>query len=168
MSGLVSVIAGGLAAVLLFSAGAKLLEPNWAAAAIMEFRVARRKRTLYARVLATAELLLGTALLMPSRLILAMALVTAVLLFGLFTALQVAALRRGERFACGCFGDDQPISPRTVIRTAALCALAATGAIVAQANVPSFEITFYTALGGLSLFLALRSLSSVRRYALFD
>lgn len=169
MSGFASAVAGGLAAVLFFSGGTKLLDPAPAAAAMARFGVVRRARAAHARALGVGEVLLGAALLVPQRGFSVLALAAAAALFALFAALQAKALRRGERFACGCFGDDdEPISSRSVARTAALCAAAVAAAAVAwRGEGPSFAPAYAAALGGLSVLLASRCLATIRRHALF-
>ena len=83
------------------------------------------------RWLPALEIAVGVALIFP-RTALAAALASVVLLAA-FTAVMVAALRRGEAPPCNCFGalTPTPISRRTVARNVVLLGIALTAATLA-------------------------------------
>jgi len=90
---------------------------------------------LLARVAPAAELLLAAALLVRPRLGGGAALVA----LAAFSAVLAAALRRGERVSCGCFGaaGSAPVSAADLVRNALLGVLAAAAlAVPGPAGVP--------------------------------
>lgn len=118
--GLITKWALGL--VFLISGYVKLRDPARAALAIVDFGVARRARAATGFGLGLAEVLLGlVTIAFASRLVL---LVSALLLW-MFLTLILRSLRRGEDFACYCFGDtDGHLSVWTAARTALIAILA--------------------------------------------
>jgi protein-disulfide isomerase len=114
-----------LAAVFAVAAAAKLTDRAGAAAGLRGFGVPGA----LAAPLAGAELLVAAGLVAgPAGPALAAALALALI----FTGVQLAALARGRRPACSCFGawSAAPIGVRTVARSAALGAIA-TAALLA-------------------------------------
>lgn len=106
-----------LAFVFCWSGAVKLRRPLLAAAALVNFRLARRPRRLAGWLTGSTELLLAVALPLAPRLALPLA---ALMLTG-FSALLLRGLRAGERFPCYCFGDPHAaLSHLTLARTALL------------------------------------------------
>lgn len=115
-----------LAGVFLFSGAVKLRHPQRAAVALADFGVIRRVTWRPGAVLGAFELALGLALvagfaaggvLMPASVIATVVLVV-------FSTVLVRSLRRGDQFACFCFGSEAGLSRRDVARTSALACLA--------------------------------------------
>ena len=124
MSGITSVAAVALAAVLLWAAGAKLMRPAETASDFRQLGVPAPG--LLARVVPLVEI--GTAIL----LVVAPGwggVVGFALLSG-FTALLVAVIRSGRVVACGCFGSSstEPVSIVEIARNGLLLLLAAAAA----------------------------------------
>jgi hypothetical protein len=118
-------IVGWMIALVLGGAGvAKLRSRERFAATLVDFGVVGRPRVSAAIAVGLTELLLAVGLLVPSS-----AAAAAVAVQGMVTAileLIARSLRRGLRFACGCFGAwEEEISARTLLRTGLLAALAA-------------------------------------------
>ena len=112
-----------LAIIFLWSGVVKLRRPTLAAMAITDFGVLRRVRPRLGGTLGGAEVLLALLLVTGTLPVLFLP-VTAGLLW-LFVLLIARSLWSGDRFACFCFGDaDSQLSRLTLVRTAALAALA--------------------------------------------
>jgi protein-disulfide isomerase len=109
-----------LAAVFVVAAAAKLTDRAGAAAGLRGFGIPGA----LAAPLAGAELLVAAGLLAGPA---APALAAALTLTLLFTGVQLAALARGRRPACNCFGarSAAPIGARTLARSTALGVVAA-------------------------------------------
>ncbi|MGW8556696.1 MauE/DoxX family redox-associated membrane protein [Streptomyces tubercidicus] len=114
------------------------LSKSRGAAAFRDFRDAvgwlapalRRHTAPVAVVAVTAEAAVVVMLAAPAAVVAGFAL--AVVLLLAFTAVLVAALRRGVRTACHCFGGgDERLAPRHVVRNVALVAVAIAGAAAA-------------------------------------
>jgi hypothetical protein len=101
----------------------KLRRPSSAAIAIANFRLARRPRVALGRLLGAAELLTAVALALPwSR---RGGTVGAGLLSLGFLVVVATALRRGDKFNCGCLGDtDDQIGWHTLGRAGLMLAAA--------------------------------------------
>lgn len=127
---------GAIAGVMLFSSYTKIEQPTSAMAAMKRFGLVAQENITFVRMLALTEGVAALALLSGSTAIAAMsgALITLGLLAGV--ALQVRALGNGDVFPCGCFGDETPISGRTVVRTSAMSLLSA----FACASIISFSV----------------------------
>ena len=109
--------------VLLYSGLLKIVAPGAAGRALVHFHVTRQFRQSVARALGGFEALLGGLILIPwtSR----TASGAASLLFAVFAVLLLRALVRGERFACGCFGEDsRDLDGWTLVRASLLCVVA--------------------------------------------
>jgi hypothetical protein len=117
LSELSSPAALGAAAMFLYAAVAKLRSPSSTRAAVAGFGLPAPIATL----LAPLELVTALLLLAAPRVGGALA---ATLLVS-FTAVVLAALRRGAAVRCGCFGgtDQRPVGPDTVARNGFLIAL---------------------------------------------
>jgi len=119
-----------LAIIFVWSGVAKLRQPTLAAMAMMDFGVLRRVRPRLGSALGAAELLLALSLITGTLPVLSLP-VTAGLLW-LFVLLIAKSLWSGKDFACFCFGDaDSRLSRLTLVRTAALAALASVLAVAA-------------------------------------
>jgi peroxiredoxin len=136
-----------LAAIFLFAAVMKLVAPARTWDAMSDFGVPRAFAGLTAGAVVIAELLVATALVIPSS-----ARWGAIAAFGLLAAFSAAvavALKRGDSVACNCFGSltEQPVGRATLVRNACLAAVAVFIAAVAG---QSGELTLaapFTALG---------------------
>jgi peroxiredoxin len=114
-----------LAAVFALSASGKLADRAGTRRAVAEFGVPAGRAVAVAWALPLAEACLALALL-PSASA-PWAGLAALALLGGFTAAVARLLRRGRRPACSCLGavSAEPIGPMTVVRNAALMAVAA-------------------------------------------
>lgn len=120
-----------LAGVLLWSGVSKILHPWKAALAMADFGVVRVPRRSFGLGLGATELMLGVVLAVgqASRL----ALLVAVFLFLVFTALIAHSLLRGDRFPCQCFGaDDARLGVISLLRAFGLLLLS--GVLLAADN----------------------------------
>lgn len=117
---LVRLAGGALAAVLVWSAVAKLRDTDGTAAAFADLGLRAPGRL--AVIVPLAEL--GTAVLLVARPPVGGAL--ALFLLVAFTAVIGDVLRRGVRVRCACFGGVRQavIGPRDLVRNAALIAVA--------------------------------------------
>ena len=119
-----AVALAAVPAVLLVWAGVeKLRRPFPASLAIVRFGLATRVRPAVGRAAGAIEVAAGALLLVRPQS--PWAYVPAATLLLLFVFLLARAVGRGERFACACFGagENDPIAPVTVLRTAVLLAL---------------------------------------------
>ena len=108
-----------LAVVLFFAGVTKAVRPWRFALTLTDFRIMRRPSRNAA--LAVAAIELGVALLIAIPATRIYAVVPATALFLAFTVLLSAAVIRGDRFPCGCFGsEDEEISLRSLLRTISL------------------------------------------------
>lgn len=111
---------------------AKIRRPVPAAFALADFRVTKRVRPAAAATLGAIEIALAIAIafhVAPRAILL-----VTVLLLAAFSAAIAAALVRGERFTCYCFGAGEAISAATLARTA-LLSVVALGALLAGEHV---------------------------------
>jgi hypothetical protein len=113
-----------LAGVFAYAGVTKLRRPWPSALALVDFGLMTRARRDAGRAVGLAEAATAVLLVMPAPVSLLGA-AAAVGLLGTFTVLLARSLRRGERFPCSCFGqDDDDLSPATLLRTSALLGLA--------------------------------------------
>lgn len=109
--------------VFLWSGTAKLPAIEATREAIGRFRVVREPTRVHAISLSITEIAIGASLV--AGFARALALIVASFALLLFSILVVAAVVRGEKFECNCFGPTgTQISWRTAARTLSLCALA--------------------------------------------
>jgi thiol-disulfide isomerase/thioredoxin len=127
-----------LAAVFAIAAAAKLLDQAGVRETLRAFRAPSGLVPATAIALPVAEALVSAALLITPT-ARAGGVIGAVLL-SVFTAGVIAALRRGERPDCHCFGQatSTPIGRGTVVRNAALIALGVLAATAAAPDLPSW------------------------------
>jgi uncharacterized membrane protein YphA (DoxX/SURF4 family) len=112
-----------LAIVFVWSGTAKAVRPGSAAEAIRNFGFVSRARPAYGMALGATEIALG--LLLASAVAPLAAAVAAGVLLTLFALVLARSVARGDHVPCFCFGGDrEPVSLRTVGRTATLAALA--------------------------------------------
>ena len=125
MTTVLLVLRGVLAVVLLVAAVAKVRDQNGTRQAATALGVPARFATLVALALPVVETAAVVLLVVPdtARVGAGMALV----LLGAFTVAIARTLRSGARPSCHCFGQmsDEPIGTTTLVRNAALLALAA-------------------------------------------
>lgn len=119
----VGVVAWTVALVLAGAGLAKLRSPQRFARALADFGVVRRPSITAASAVALAEIAVAAGLVAPATL--AVAAPVAVVMFAAFVFLVARSLARGERFPCGCFGGEEELSRRTLLRTAVLAVTAA-------------------------------------------
>ncbi|HET8893041.1 MAG TPA: MauE/DoxX family redox-associated membrane protein [Gaiellaceae bacterium] len=136
MAAVVAICVFTLALIFLWSGLAKVVRPEAAAQAIVFFGVARGTNIPLARALATVELAVAlslTAAISNDRSSLLVAsLAVAATLFAVFSLLIARSLRRGDRFACSCFGAAaEPLSIVTFARAVVLLALAVAALLTA-------------------------------------
>lgn len=127
-SGQLAVALAAVPALVLVWAGVeKLRHPFPASLAIVRFGLARRVRPEVGRAAGAIELAAGTLLLARPQSPWAYLPAAALLLA--FVSLLARAVRRGERFACACFGarENDSITPVTVLRTSVLLAFSLGG-----------------------------------------
>jgi hypothetical protein len=163
MTEVVASLSGLLAAVFATSGALKVRHPFPSALALRRFGLVRRLRPRLGRALGAAELALAAALIFSPRP--QVPLLLAAILLLAFVVLIGRALLRGERFACGCFGEGaETISWTTAGRTASLlgaAALALGAALTTGVEIP-LEIRVQgaslgvLALGAVALGLELR------------
>ncbi len=159
MSGISSLAAVGLAAVLLWAAGAKLLRPTETAA---DFRqLGLPAPMLLARLVPLVEIATALLLLMAP----GWGGVVGFALLAGFTALLLAVVRSGRVVSCGCFGSSstEPVSMVEVARNGLLllaAAVAATSTGLVRPALPDLVVVSTTAIVGL-LLLQLLALSRV-------
>ncbi len=115
-----------LAMTFAWSGGAKLRRPLKAALALVDFGIARRALPTYGRALGIAELCLAGLLVATFAVAGALPAVAAAAAaaFLLFAAAIGRSLRRGDRFACFCFGGESVLSGTTLARSLGLVAVA--------------------------------------------
>jgi thiol-disulfide isomerase/thioredoxin len=145
-----------LAAVLMVSGVAKLLDRSATREAVAGFGVPTRLVPVVATVLAPTEIAVALLVLVPATA--AVGLLLAVALLVAFTATVVLALRAGRRPECHCFGriGGADVSGRTVARNGVLILIAVLGlAGVATDDRPSGSGLLLAVLGGLVLAAAL-------------
>jgi Methylamine utilisation protein MauE len=155
-----SQVAVALAAVpaltLVWAGVEKLRRPFPASLAIVRFGLARRVRPEVGRAAGAIEVAAGT--LLVARPQSPWAYVPAAALLFVFAFLLARAVRRGERFACACFGagEDDSIGPATVVRTAVLLAFSIGGlAWVEVASLrPSYGAGYLQAIATTCVLLA--------------
>jgi hypothetical protein len=136
----------GVAALLLFAAGAKLAAR--APDRLDAYGIPARLRAPSYYALAVCEAALAVALLIG----VSRAPLAAVALGVLFTAaLSLARLRGIRRLDCGCFGSKERPTEYLILRAAAFTGLAALGASSFEAPLPSREIAVAIALAVLAL-----------------
>lgn len=112
-----------LAFVFAWSGLVKLRQPVLAAMAITDFRVVHRVQPIFGYLLGAVETLLALGL--AFKLLPRLTLFFTFLLLCLFTLLIARSLRRGEDFACFCFGNgESKLSQWTLARTGLLAFLA--------------------------------------------
>lgn len=159
MSGITSLAAIGLAAVLLWAAGSKLLRPAETAA---DFRqLGLPAPTLLARLVPIVELATAILLLVAP----GWGGVVGFALLAGFTALLIALVRSGRVVSCGCFGSSstEPVSVVEVARNCLLLIMAASAASssgLVRPALPDFVVVSTSAVVGL-LLLQLLALSRV-------
>ncbi len=108
-----------LAAVFLAAAVGKLRAPRAFAAALVSFGITRRESVPSAIGIATVEVAVAVALVVPVTA--SVAVMVAGALLAVFSLLIARSVRRGDTFSCSCFGaGDAPISSRTLGRNFAL------------------------------------------------
>ena len=134
MSGLASILAVALAAVLVAAAVAKLRSPDRTAADFTELGLPLPG--LLARLVPLVELAVAVALVIVP----GWGAVAAVGMLALFTALLVGLVRSGQSIACSCFGavSDEPVSWVEVTRNAVLLVMAGTVVPIDGLAVPGF------------------------------
>jgi hypothetical protein len=131
-----------LAATLLLSGTLKAADPAGAAKSLRDYGLPAGAAPAIAGLLAaTAEvaaalLLVGTLLAGTGR---SLGFAVTLFLFSFFAGLQARSLILGRQHPCGCFGRDEPVSRRTLARSALLAgaAAAALAATVGGAQVPT-------------------------------
>lgn len=137
-----SAARGLLIAVFVLSGSVKLVRPFGAALALAQFRMVRRVRLELGRAAGVTELVVGLGLFFgPAELWLPAA---AVMLLG-FSVMIGAALSRGERFDCACFGGHgAPLGALTLARTLSLFLVAGAGVVaaVSGSSSPSWDELF--------------------------
>ena len=113
-----------LAAVFVTAALGKALDPEGSREALRGFRVPERLVAPAAVALPIVESLVGVALLLAASARWGAA--AAIVLLGAFAAGRAAALRRGERPECHCFGriHSEPAGASALVRNVLLAALA--------------------------------------------
>lgn len=114
----VGVVAWALALVLAGAGLAKLRRPQRFARALADFGVVGRPSVPAALAVAFAEIALAACLVVPATA--AAAAPCGAAMFAAFVFLVSRSLARGERFPCGCFGGEEELSRRTLLRAAAL------------------------------------------------
>jgi methylamine utilization protein MauE len=140
MTDAIAVVGGILGAIFAWSGYSKLRRPVAAALAISQFGVLRGVHPRAGLLLGGIELAL--AALLVCRPILWQALALAVLGLAIFTGLISRSLASGHTFACACFGaDSEPLSYRTLARTAGLLLLAALGTTAAWLGSPTQSVS---------------------------
>jgi hypothetical protein len=133
MTGLCWLLVG----VLVISGSSKVVRPQPASEAAMNFGIVRSARHVYGRILGVVELAIafGLAARFPNAVV---AGASATVLFAAFTALLARALGQGATFSCGCMpATNGPITSMTLLRT---CLLTAAALIVTVAP-PTYPTT---------------------------
>lgn len=127
MSYLILGCRGVLAGVFLVSLVGKLWGyPEFVTATGTLLAVPARHARLLAPVTVVVELLAVVALAVPG--LVRLGFVLAAVLLGCFSAALVAAIRRGSRASCRCFGASRaPVGGHQVVRNLALVAVAVVG-----------------------------------------
>ncbi|NQX12170.1 hypothetical protein HQQ80_11085 [Microbacteriaceae bacterium VKM Ac-2855] len=122
----------GLAGLLAFSAVMKWRDPRGSLAAVTGFGIPTRYAGHVAVGLPFVELGLAAGLLLLPGVLFAVVAWLVFLLFAAFSLVVGAALARGERPVCHCFGElsSEPISRLTAVRNVVLTVLALVIAIV--------------------------------------
>lgn len=150
-----------LGLIFLWSGIAKARRPALAALAMHEFGLTPGLNTRVAAAAGAGEIVLGVALGTTVVPVVSLGVSSAVLWS--FTFLIVRSLRRGDRFACFCFGDaEAAISSLTLLRTLGLALLATLLFAVAVAgaeppadmNIVMLEFVVATALVGTTVLVA--------------
>lgn len=134
MTGLVSILAVALAAVLAAAAVAKLRAPARTAADFTALGLPLPR--LLARLVPLVELAVALGLvLVPG-----WGAVAAFGLLALFTALLISLVRSGQSIACSCFGavSDEPVSWVEVTRNGVLLVMAGSVVPLERLTVPGF------------------------------
>lgn len=116
-----------LAGTLLLSGAVKAADPVGTARSLRDYGLLPTAPKTAGAVTAAVEMaaaviLVGTLLSGRGR---PAGLAMALVLFLIFAGLQARSLIAGRRHPCGCFGRDEPVSGRTLLRSAALAAAAA-------------------------------------------
>jgi Methylamine utilisation protein MauE len=112
------VVASLLAGTLVWSGSVKVRRPFGAAIALSRFGVVPTVRKSSGRALGLVELAVATLLLAAPLSWVPAGLAGA--LFAAFALVTLAALQRGERFECACFGRESRIGWHTVLRALGL------------------------------------------------
>lgn len=141
-----------LAWVFAWSGVAKVFRPEAASRALVSFGVVKHARPSLGVFLGVVELSL--AVMLPAPTTTTVVSLTALMLLAAFTFLIARSLHEGQRFPCGCFGDNgTDISPWTLVRAAALAVLAL--GVVATSRVATaptgFDGVSLSALAAVSL-----------------
>ncbi|HEX3426625.1 MAG TPA: MauE/DoxX family redox-associated membrane protein [Acidimicrobiales bacterium] len=169
-----------IATVFAVAAWGKLVDQAWTRSAVVALVPVRGRVAVYlGRLVPATEAVVAVAILPRATAPWAAGL--AVALLAAFTVVIIAALARGRRPVCACFGSvsDDPIGARSVIRNLALAAVAAVALAGARhyrgAALPASQALTVAALAGLGA-VALRQgaelrelrrrLPSPRRYGL--
>jgi Methylamine utilisation protein MauE len=156
-SGQLAVALAAVPALVLVWAGVeKLRRPFPASLAIVRFGLAKRVRPVVGRAAGATEVAAGALLLARPQS--PWAYVPAAALLLVFAFLLARAVRRGERFACACFGagENDSITAATVLRTAVLLALCLGGlAWVELASLrPPYDVGYLQAVATTCVLLA--------------
>lgn len=106
--------------VFAWSGGTKLADPKRAAWALVDFGVARRLSVARGLALGVCEVLLGVWLATQWGVAGALGVATVLLL--VFAVLIGRSLRQEASFSCACFGGSEPLSAKTLARTATMAA----------------------------------------------
>lgn len=153
-----------LAGVLIVGGTAKLLDRQGTREAVVAFGLPDRWATFVAGSLAPVELLVACLLLLhPSR----WGPGAALLLLALLTAAVAENLRRGRRPSCHCFGSlgGGAISGRTLLRNAALAALAGAALLAPPVSLSTFLRSSGTAV---LLLMLLVAVAGVGAFVVFE
>ncbi len=128
--GSTSVLAARIVLAALFTLGglSKLNGPHGIAVAAVRYRVLRKPHAAFGIALGAVELGTAALLLMPVPFAVAGSVAAGLLSLG-FVAISVPALRRGDRFACGCLFGQSQLSWATPIRAAGMVLAAVVGAL---------------------------------------
>ena len=132
------VVQTGLAAVLLVAGAAKLLARKEFRALLRLSRLPTVAAAAIALVVPVAELALGLGLLLARRSDLRLFMLATAALFAIFTIWIAAALARGLKLTCSCFGGygtGSAVTRLTLVRTTSLGVASLIGFLLAGSSV---------------------------------
>jgi hypothetical protein len=141
-----------LAIVLLTAALGKSVDLRGFSVRLRKLGVSRRYALILSSIIAGAEALVGTGMLMPRSSDVSTR--VAVVLFVSFLAVSLIALARGDRSPCACFGAAGPAdAPRIALGRNALLVLCGAIAVAPSAPLSGFSDWLVFFMGGATIFV---------------